>query len=115
MTARNMMSSFWDSSIFDVPSIPIAAMTEGQIALTSYLVHFAELFCIGHELGHVIINSCPGKARKELLIANSIENWTHNYLSELGVEKAKRERAIVHWPRELAADLFGLKLCLKVV
>lgn len=114
-TAKTLTNSFWDESIFAVPSIPLSLMTKNQNLLCSYLIHFSELFCIAHELGHFIINSNPEKVSKELLIARkSTEDFTNCYLNSLKINNYKKLKAVEMWPNELASDLIGIKLCLNL-
>lgn len=113
-TSRKLMIGFWDGTIFTTPSFPLTKMTKSQIELSSYLLHFGEEFVIGHELGHIIINSDPEKAKREILIASaSTDERNRALLDDIGIEKSKKETAIKRWPYELAADMIGLQLCLQ--
>ncbi len=114
-TSRRLLNGFFDGTIFNLPSIPLSNLTKSQILLSGYLLYFAELFVVGHELGHIIINTDLEKAKREILIASaSTEERNRTFLDDIGIEETKKEIAMRRWPRELAADMIGLQLCMQL-
>jgi hypothetical protein len=96
--ATNLISAYWKLSIFSVPSVPFKDLTELQIEIAGRLNRYAELFLVGHELGHVILNKNPSIAKDyqidfdEKIDSGTKEKWTEEHL----------------------ADLLGLELCLQL-
>jgi hypothetical protein len=75
------------------PILPVVSLSKYQLNFNSLLLHFAELFVIAHELGHIF----------------------EGHLSEASTLKIKIEENEVtvfknNWNQEYSADIFGLQL-----
>jgi len=112
--AKRLIQAFWSGTLLQTPIFPIIDLSKSQIELSVYLVHYAESFGIAHEFGHVLIESYPEKVQKELYIASAaIERRNKAFLDSLALNKENKVKALKSWPKEFAADLLGLKLCLE--
>lgn len=113
-TAKRLMQAFWDNALLQTPSFSLIDLSKSQIELSSYLLHYAECFVIAHEFGHVLIESYPERVQKELYIASgATESRNKAFLESLELNVDDKKKALKKWPKELTADLLGLKLCLE--
>lgn len=113
--AERLMQAFWRGTFFQTPSISLTDLSKSQIELSTYLLHYAECFVIAHEFGHVLIETCPEKIRKELLTASAaIESRNKGIKISQTKHVGVGEKTLLEsWTKELTADLLGLKLCLE--
>ena len=113
---KRLMLAFWgwEGTFWQARGIALIDLTKSQIELSAYLLHYAECFILAHEFGHLIMGSCPETVEKELYIASAAtEDRNRTFLESLRLTKEDRKRALEEWPKELAADLIGLQLCLE--
>jgi hypothetical protein len=114
IAAEKLMQGFWENELWKIPSFKLTRLNKSQIELASHLLHYAECFVLAHEFGHAVIEICPEEAKRELYIASGATiNRSRSLLDSLAISEKDKTLALEKWPKELAADLIGLELCLE--
>lgn len=106
------LSAYWEGRFEEIGSLVRAEdLSEAQLTLAAQLLHFAEMFVMAHEFGHVIVNS---KQRNVPEYAHG-DNVVRQILSRTSTELAQNEKLVARWAEELAADLLGIQITLACV
>jgi hypothetical protein len=113
-TAKRLMQAFWDGDkpserFFLTPGFSLLSLTKSQIELAAGLLHYADMFVVAHEFGHILINTAPECVKREMLIVEGArESMVRPVLNE---HEGHDDTAILHWMDEITADFIGVSLC----
>ncbi len=100
-----LMKAFWDGTLHTTHGFRLNEFSELQITVGAHLLDAAEMFILGHELGHAAMNCFPGQIDSEAVgrdLAEQIMRRTGVSLSE-----DIRQHLISTWGEEIGADHFG--------
>ncbi len=114
--AKRLMQAFWEEkggsreNFFRVPGFTFRRLTESQIELAANFLHYADMFVVAHEFGHILINVAPDRVKREIRI---VEGAKESMIRPVLIEQERHENTIIiqDWMNEITADLIGVRLC----
>lgn len=114
-SARRLVAAYWNGEIMDTAGIGLEKLTENQMLLAAHLLHYAESFIVGHELGHALVELRPESVGREIGAAFAyLVTEPRECIVEAGFPSDRTDRILRDWSKEMVADLLGLELCLEL-
>jgi len=112
--AQELMRGFWEGQYCSLKTVNLKDLTADQLILATQFTEHVNLFLLAHELGHGMMKFYPKSVESEVYIGSiSAEPLKTVFLRRYGSVLANEEKLRKDWSSELAADLIGLRLCLK--